>query len=126
MISRTHIHAATCTLLLLATLLLTGAIFGASAAEPAREQLATDNNQVYGPELQGFDYPHPVQTFSFTSQRQPMKMAYMEVRPKQPNGRVAVLLHGKYFCAATWDETIETLAGAGYRVIAPDQIGLVC
>jgi len=34
-----------------------------------------------------------------------------------------VLLHGKNFCAATWEDTITVLAEAGYRVIAPDQIG---
>ncbi|WP_230427044.1 alpha/beta fold hydrolase [Cupriavidus yeoncheonensis] len=105
------------------TLLLTGAIFSASAAEPALDRPATDESQAYGPELEGFDYPYPVRSFSFMSQRQAMKMAYMDVRPKEPNGRVAVLLHGKNFCAATWHETIESLADAGYRVIAPDQIG---
>ncbi len=50
-------------------------------------------------------------------------MAYMDVRPVTPNGRTAVLLHGKNFCAATWEPTIETLADSGYRIIAPDQIG---
>nr|WP_159838004.1 alpha/beta hydrolase [Burkholderia sp. 8Y] len=77
----------------------------------------------YGPELQGFDYPYPVARFAFTSQRQVLRMAYMDVYPAHPNGRTAVLLHGKNFCAATWKETIDTLSSAGYRVIAPDQIG---
>jgi pimeloyl-ACP methyl ester carboxylesterase len=77
----------------------------------------------YGLELQGFDYPYPVAQFNFTSQREAMHMAYMDVRPAKANGRTAVLLHGKNFCAATWRTTIETLAAAGYRVIAPDQIG---
>ena len=31
--------------------------------------------------------------------------------------------HGKNFCAATWEATIRALSGAGYRVVAPDQIG---
>ena len=77
----------------------------------------------YGPELQGFDYPYPVATFEFTSQQQSMHMAYMDVRPPQANGRTIVLMHGKNFCAATWRDTIAVLTGAGYRVIAPDQIG---
>jgi pimeloyl-ACP methyl ester carboxylesterase len=34
-----------------------------------------------------------------------------------------VLLHGKNFCAATWESQIRALSAAGYRVIAPDQIG---
>ena len=32
-------------------------------------------------------------------------------------------LHGKNFCSATWGKTIHALSAAGYRVIAPDQIG---
>jgi pimeloyl-ACP methyl ester carboxylesterase len=77
----------------------------------------------YGPELQGFDYPYPVAQFEFSSQRQKMHMAYMDVHPKQENNRTVVLLHGKNFCAATWQATIETLVAAGYRVLAPDQTG---
>jgi pimeloyl-ACP methyl ester carboxylesterase len=82
-----------------------------------------DEGPAYGPELQGFDYPWPVQLFHFTSQGESLHMAYMDVKPAQPNGRVVVLLHGKNFCAATWQTTITTLSEAGYRVIAPDQIG---
>jgi pimeloyl-ACP methyl ester carboxylesterase len=77
----------------------------------------------YGPELQGFEYPYPVAKFEFSSQQESLHMAYMDVRPSEPNGRTVVLLHGKNFCAATWRDTIAVLTGAGYRVIAPDQIG---
>lgn len=78
----------------------------------------------YGPELQGFTYPHPIQSFNFSSQGQTLKMAYLDVAPKGvPNAQTAVLLHGKNFCAATWDQTITALSDAGYRVVAPDQIG---
>ena len=86
---------------------------------------AADNNDgpAYGPELEGFAYPAPVAHFTFTSQREALSMAYMDVKPDTPNGRTVVLLHGKNFCAATWGETIKVLAAAGYRVIAPDQIG---
>ncbi len=77
----------------------------------------------YGPELQGFEYPWPVQHFRFASQGVDLDMAYMDVKPAKPNNEVAVLLHGKNFCAATWRETIKVLSDAGYRVIAPDQIG---
>jgi pimeloyl-ACP methyl ester carboxylesterase len=78
---------------------------------------------VYGPQLQGFSYPWPVSEFRFTSQGSALVMAYMDVKPPTPNGRVAVLLHGKNFCAASWESSIAALTGAGYRVIAPDQIG---
>jgi hypothetical protein len=57
--------------------------------------------EVYGPELEGFDYPWPEFRFHFTSQRQSMQMAYLELKPEKPNGRTAVLLHGKNFCGAT-------------------------
>ena len=77
----------------------------------------------YGPELQGFEYPAPVSHDHFTSQGIELDMAYLDVAPAKPNGRTAVLLHGKNFCAATWQATIQVLSDAGYRVIAPDQIG---
>lgn len=74
--------------------------------------------------LEGFDYPYPIQRFRFTSQRQTLEMAYMDVKPVAPsNGYTVVLLHGKNFCGATWEETIRVLSGSGYRVIAPDQVG---
>jgi pimeloyl-ACP methyl ester carboxylesterase len=98
---------------------LAGAIaFGATA--PA---VAADDGPAYGPELQGFQYPWPVSHFTFSSQRQTLDMAYMDVKPTTPNGQVVVLLHGKNFCAATWQDTITVLTDHGYRVIAPDQIG---
>jgi pimeloyl-ACP methyl ester carboxylesterase len=77
----------------------------------------------YGPELEGFDYPYPVKQYRFTSQGAALHMAYMDVRPATPNGRTAVLMHGKNFCGATWEATIRTLADAGYRVVVPDQVG---
>ena len=77
----------------------------------------------YGPELEGFDYPFPVQRFELDSQRQSLHMSYLDVAPEKPNGRAVVLLHGKNFCAGTWESTIRVLAKAGYRVVAPDQIG---
>ena len=82
------------------------------AAEPA-----------YGPELQGFAYPWPVSRYHFTSQGDTLDMAYLDLKPAHPNGRTAVLLHGKNFCAATWQATITVLSEAGYRVVAPDQVG---
>jgi len=76
-----------------------------------------------GAKLEGYAYPWPVRHFSFTSQGQSLDMAYMDVMPAKPNGQTAVLLHGKNFCAATWQATVTVLSEAGYRVIAPDQIG---
>lgn len=78
----------------------------------------------YGERLEGFDYPHAQQQFEFQSQGQTLAMSYMDVAAKgQANGRSVVLLHGKNFCGATWEQTITTLSDKGYRVIVPDQIG---
>jgi pimeloyl-ACP methyl ester carboxylesterase len=78
----------------------------------------------YGAELEGFEYPHPVQQFRFESQQQALHMAYLDLAPSaKANGRVVVLLHGKNFCAASWVATLQVLRAAGYRVIAPDQVG---
>ena len=87
-----------------------------AAAAPARAAH-------YGPELEGFDYPYPVRDFAFESQGEKLVMRYMDVAPATPNGRIVVLLHGKNFCAATWARQIADLSAAGFRVIAPDQIG---
>jgi pimeloyl-ACP methyl ester carboxylesterase len=85
---------------------------------------AAEDTTAYGPELQGFEYPWPVSYFTFTSQGEAMHMAYMDVKPAATaNGKIAVLFHGKNFCAATWQDTIAALREAGFRVIAVDQIG---
>ncbi|WP_088345708.1 MULTISPECIES: alpha/beta hydrolase [Rhodomicrobium] len=85
---------------------------------------AAANVAAASPMLDDFEYPYPVKRFAFTSQQQPLSMAYMDVAPEgQPNGRTVVAMHGKNFCAATWESAIRALAKAGYRVIAPDQIG---
>lgn len=96
---------------------------GVVAAAPATTAAAAE--PVYGARLEGFDYPYPVHQFRFHSQRQDMEMAYLDVAPASgtANGRTVVLLHGKNFCAGTWGPTIAVLSQAGYRVIAPDQIG---
>ncbi|WP_304664791.1 alpha/beta fold hydrolase [Stutzerimonas zhaodongensis] len=86
--------------------------------------LQADERPVYGPQLEGFSYPHPIKRFEFSSQRQSLTMGYMDVAPTgKANGRTIVLMHGKNFCAATWQESIAVLSQNGYRVIAPDQIG---
>ena len=100
-----------------------GMTLSALAMGLASAQQKPEQGPAYGQELEGFDYPFPVQRFTFTSQRQSLQMAYLDVKPDHPNGRTVVLLHGKNFCSATWETTIKDLAAAGYRVVAPDQIG---
>ncbi|MDX3775600.1 alpha/beta hydrolase [Chromatiaceae bacterium AAb-1] len=86
-------------------------------------QVLAKGASAYGPRLEGFEYPFPVRYFSFTSQQQSLEMAYLDVQPVKANGKTLVLFHGKNFCAATWDLTIQVLTAEGYRVIAPDQVG---
>ncbi|GAB7128130.1 alpha/beta hydrolase [Silvimonas sp. JCM 19000] len=106
--------------LVLALSVLTGPLL----ASTARATTVIPDPHAYGAELEGFDYPYPVQRYRFSSQGQALQMAYMDVSPTAPaNGRTMVLLHGKNFCGATWDSSIKALSAAGYRVLVPDQIG---
>jgi pimeloyl-ACP methyl ester carboxylesterase len=79
--------------------------------------------EAYDPEATSFAYPFPVASFEFESQRQKLRMAYLDAAPEKPNGHTVLLLHGKNFNAGTWATTIASLRHAGFRVIAPDQIG---
>ncbi len=88
----------------------------ANAAEPAQRE-------PYGIDLEGFAYPYPVHLLPLVNDGEPLRMAYMDIAPTQPNGRVTVLLHGRNFPSSYWAPVIKTLADAGYRVVVPDQIG---
>lgn len=95
--------------------------FGLSAswATPA----AAQETRPLGANLEHFAYPWPVDRFDVVVGTTRGQMAYMDVRPVRPNGRSIVLLHGKNFCGATWEDTARALINAGYRVLIPDQIG---
>ncbi len=96
--------------------IMLGLIAGAAAQTPALQPL--------GIGLEGIDYPYPVQFFELTVEGQPLRMAYMDVAPSAaPNGKTVVLLHGKSFSDDYWAHTIAILAGQGYRVVVPDQLG---
>ncbi len=71
----------------------------------------------------GVSYPFPVREFSLTSQQQNLEMSYMDVAGKGTNQGTVLLLHGKNFNGAYWEETAQALVAEGYRVIIPDQIG---
>jgi pimeloyl-ACP methyl ester carboxylesterase len=73
--------------------------------------------------LENFPYPFPVKYISLQSQGQSLRMAYMHVQPSRPNGKTVLLLHGKNFSGAYWEQTAKALQGKGYRVIMPDQVG---
>jgi len=77
----------------------------------------------YDAELSAYPYPFPVRHFELHAQRQTLRMAYMDVQPAAPNGETVVLLHGKNFSGAYWEDTVRALAARGYRAVVPDQIG---
>lgn len=73
--------------------------------------------------LTNYEYPFKVDLYHFNSQQQDLIMAYMDIQPKDNNGKVVILMHGKNFNGAYWKTTIDTLTNEGFRVIVPDQIG---
>jgi pimeloyl-ACP methyl ester carboxylesterase len=84
---------------------------------------AGDSVVPLAPCLENYPYPYPVAYITLKLQGETMKMAYMDIRPGHPNGHTILLLHGKNFCGVYWGPTARLLAGRGYRVIVPDQIG---
>ncbi|WP_245844122.1 alpha/beta fold hydrolase [Sphingomonas spermidinifaciens] len=76
-----------------------------------------------GVNLERFDYPFTVERLRAPVGTEVAQMAFMDVRPAKPNGRVAVLLHGKNFCGAAWEASARMLVARGWRVLVPDQIG---
>lgn len=74
-------------------------------------------------ELSNYQYPYEVSSIELKIQEQNLKMAYMDIKPINSNGKNIILFHGKNFNGAYWETTIEALRDEGYRVIVPDQIG---
>ncbi|KFF05774.1 alpha/beta fold hydrolase [Flavobacterium reichenbachii] len=73
--------------------------------------------------LTNYEYPFPVNFLELNNQRQSLKMAYMDIKPDNYNNKNIILLHGKNFNGAYWENTIKALTKEGFRVIVPDQIG---
>ncbi len=84
---------------------------------------AQQNRQVLDILLTNYKYPFEVKYMDLKSQNENLKMAYMDVQAKKPNGKTIVLLHGKNFNGAYWKTTIDALNKEGFRVVVPDQIG---
>ncbi len=109
-----------CTALALRLAVLALLTAGPSAAEPQASAAA----EPLGIALEGYPYPFPVKFLPVTLEGQDLRMAYMDVAPTAPpNGRTVLLLHGKNFFGAYWEGTVRALAGAGFRVVVPDQLG---
>jgi pimeloyl-ACP methyl ester carboxylesterase len=91
--------------------------------DPTTSQ-STSAHPALGICLEEYGYPYPVQFFSVSNDLQQLKMAYMDVPPNtEPNGRTVALFHGKAFGSYYFHNVIEALTEAGYRVVAPDQVG---
>jgi pimeloyl-ACP methyl ester carboxylesterase len=94
------------------------------AASPATAADGPDYDTPLGIGLEEVAYPHPVRFHTLTLDGREERMAFMDVAPAgRGSGRTVVLLHGKNFWGAYWQETITALAQAGFRVVVPDQIG---
>ncbi len=74
--------------------------------------------------MEEIEYPYPVQFMPVQHFGQDGVMAYMDVAPTGPaNGRSVMLFHGMNFGGIGFAPTIEALAAAGFRVVAPDRVG---
>jgi pimeloyl-ACP methyl ester carboxylesterase len=73
--------------------------------------------------LTNYAYPYPVKYIRMTVQKQSLRMAYMDVHATNPNGKTILLLHGKNFNGAYWEQTAKVLRDNGYRIVIPDQVG---
>ncbi len=65
-------------------------------------------------------YPDSVKYIQLSIEMQQVKMAYMDVAAKSPNGQAILLLYGKKFNSYYWKNFIPFLTSNGYRVIVPD------
>ena len=83
--------------------------------------LSCATKKTFNATLDGYSYPYEVSYYEFESQRQSLKMAYMDLNNK--SNKAIVLLHGKNFAGFYWEKIADILVEKGYRVIIPDQIG---
>ena len=72
---------------------------------------------------QSVPYPYPVKYLPLELEKQKLRMAFMDVKPEQSNGKTVLLFHGKNFNGYYWKDVISFLKQNGFRVIVPDQIG---
>lgn len=73
--------------------------------------------------LENVKYPYPVKFLPLRVENQDIRMAYMDIKPANANGKTVMLFHGKNFGGYYWTNVIQALSAKGYRVIVPDQIG---
>lgn len=103
-----------------AALMLAGGCLWAQAQDGSPSYVGAEP---LGTAMENWAYPYPVQMLQFEVDGRPVRMAYMDVKPQNPNGQTLVLLHGKNFSSDYWLPTLKVMSTYGFRVIAPDQLG---
>lgn len=105
-------------------LLLAGnALANNASGDSTQVAISQDTSSLsYDALLSEYPYDFTVNYFSFDSQRQPLKMAYIYLKPTS-GMPVVTLMHGKNFNADYWTSTAQYLQSLGYGVLIPDQIG---
>ena len=74
--------------------------------------------------LEDVPYPYPVHFLNRNLFGQDIRIAYMDVAPVgQSDGQVVVLLHGSSYYGWYWEDSIDALSKAGFRVITIDRLG---
>ncbi|MEZ4460855.1 MAG: alpha/beta hydrolase [bacterium] len=114
----THLFA-----LILAVTTLGACANGSHSPDKVASESAADAASRFDARLSGFRYPFDVEFTRFQVRDQTIEMAYMDVKPENPNGKTVLLLHGKNFSGAYWERTANDLLKKGFRVVIPDQIG---
>ena len=111
----------------LAILMHAGLPGGALHAQSQAQEPPAQPPAHWGPvsiNLEDVEYPHPVKFLERNLYGQVVRIAYMDVAPTgQPNGQTVILLHGGSYYGWYWKDTIEALAGAGFRVVVKDRLG---
>ena len=86
-------------------------------------QTLPSDERGYNANLSQVEYPFSVHFLPIDSQQQQLNMAYMYQKPLLQSKGTVLLLHGKNFNAAYWEDTANVLLAQGYAVVMPDQIG---
>ena len=74
--------------------------------------------------LEGFEYPHPVEFMNVRVYGQDVRIAYMDVAPVgSTNGRAVVFHHGGSYYGWYWKAQIEALRATGADAVAHGATG---
>ena len=75
--------------------------------------------------MEEYAYPYKVDFLALNLEGQDLKMAYMDMKPEgHPNGQTVLLLHGKNFFGAYWQDTdLGSHPSTATGSSCPDQIG---